>query len=376
MQCPYCQTVIEADDNEATPTKCPECGASLAPPSRGSRLVTLVVVALLTMAIVAGLVAVRADRLSKQAEENLAKSQKDFALANQMIDRSLVNLMADSRVKDSVKLREQLLKPYLDYYQAFIGAHTGDERYLGEISTAHFHIAALQAKLRAKGAIASLGQGVSFLNQLKNSGADPTTLPSVQESAFQFTAPGDWNPVRDANAQAEVMGMLMTFGAANSTIDSLVAEYPQVPSFRNDQAGLGRTVGTLTTLMSAVAPADMREQLRGQGQAAWLKTRNALESLAKEQPNNVDYKTRLIEALVALGKAQRSKSRDEAIANYTRAVELREQLAAGAPTDEALKKELESLKGDLERMKASRPAAKAAPAEKAAANDAAPPAEN
>ncbi len=375
MQCPYCQTDIDADENKATPTKCPECGASFAPPSRGSRLVTLVVVALLTMAIVAGLVAVRADRLRKQAEENLAKSQKDFALANQMIDRSLVNLMADSRVRDSVKLREQLLKPYLDYYQAFIGAHTGDERYLGEISTAHFHIAALQAKLRAKGAIASLGNGFSFLNQLKNSGADPTTLPSVQESAFQFTVPGDWNPVRDANAQSEVMVMLVTFGAANSTIDSLVAEYPQVPSFRNDQAALGRTVGTLTGTVAAAMPA-IREQFRAQSQAAWLKTRDSLEWLVKEQPNNGDYKTRLVEALVAVGKLQRGKSRDEAIGSYTRAVELREQLAAAAPTDEALKRELESLKGDLERMKASRPAAKAAPTEKATANDAAPPAEN
>jgi tetratricopeptide (TPR) repeat protein len=370
MQCPYCQTDLEANDNEATATKCPECGASLAPPSRGSRLVTLIVVALLTVAIVAGLVAVRADRLRKQAEENLAKSQKDFALASQMIDRSLLSVMADSRVKDSVKLREQLLKPYLDYYQAFDAAHAADNSYLGELATAHFHIAALQAKLRSKAAIGSLGQGFSFLNRLKNSGADATTFPSVQESALRLVAPGDWNTARGDNMQMEAAALIVTFGAANSTIDSLVAQYPQVATFRSDQAGLSRTVATITGAFAVAMPA-----MRDQSLAAWIKARNALESLVKEQPDNSDFKTRLVEALVALGKMQRSKSRDEAIANYARAVELREQLVAAEPKDESLKKDLDSLKADLEKLKSSRPVAKAAPADNGPTDGAAKPAE-
>jgi len=72
---------------------------------------------------------------------------------------------------------------------------------------------------------------------------------------------------------------------------------------------------------------------------------------------------------------QRSKSRDEAIANYARAVELREQLVAAEPKDESLKKDLDSLKADLEKLKSSRPVAKAAPADNGPTDGAAKPAE-
>jgi predicted Zn-dependent protease len=152
----------------------------------------------------------------------------------------------------------------------------------------------------------------------------------------------------------------MMFTGGITTFDQLAKEHPQVTSFRSDLAGLRRTSAIL---FSNIAYATSQASFRRQSLTAWLQARDVLETLVRDQPANVDFKSRLVEALLAAAKMQKADgARDEAIANYTRAVELRQQLAAAAPENETFQKDLAIVQRDLEKLKAAPVAAKSSPA--------------
>jgi membrane protein involved in colicin uptake len=111
---------------------------------------------------------------------------------------------------------------------------------------------------------------------------------------------------------------------------------------------------------------------RKQSLESWLKARDVLETLVRDQPANKDYQVRLAESLVNAARSQRTdKENEKAAANLKRAIEVREQLVAANPDDKALKQDLTTAQRDLERLEATPTASKEAPA----AQSAAPPAE-
>jgi hypothetical protein len=373
MQCPQCQTAIEVDDAASTPASCPDCGAALsaAPAHARSRWPVLAVfVVLLTVAVVSALIAVVAARQRTAAKH-------DFLLASDAMDQSLTTIFTNGKLKESESVRRDLLQPYLAYYEKFVQIHAGDDAYLAEAATAQFHVGALRAKLGIKPAAAALGEGFTILKRLKETSVDPQSYPSVQESALKLVPPPDWIGYKFGKSFSpiELLGIMGTLGSGTMMFEELTKEHPEAINLRSDLAGLHRTTAVIMTSVGAMVKATggggspvSPEQLRQQSLDAWLKSRNLLETLIKDQPTNADFKNRLVEALVGAAKAQQGTgARDEAIANYTRALELREQLATVTPPDEAQKKEMASIQRDLERLKAAPVAVKAAPAEAPAA---------
>lgn len=371
MQCPQCQTPIDTD---AAPSQCPQCGASIASAAgtsvaRGSKGHPLLIVALVAIAVGVTLAGLYMFQQRTLAEENLARAQHDAAQATAAVDEYTAALLTNSKLKETESVRKELLRPILAYYEKFVQAHANDEDHLREVTAAQFHVAALQAKLGSKQATSSLNQGFGYLNQLRRSKVDPQTFPSLQESALKLVAPTDWIGIKlgtSSISQADGAGLLLMYTTGTATLNALAEKNPKIITFRSDQAGWHRTMASLMALAGQ----------RNLCLNTWLLARDVLETLVKDQPDNVDFQNRLVEALVAAGKLQRAEgARDDAIANYTRAVEIRQQLAAAAPDDAALQKDLATVQRDLEKLQAAAPAAaKAAPAADTPAATTEPPA--
>ncbi len=331
--------------------------SSQTPSRRGSRVVLFsLLAALATIAVGSTVVALR-------TRENLTRSQQDFSQAMDAVDRYSAALLTNGKLKEKESVRRELLQPVLEYYQGFVQTHSGDDKALRAVTSAQLHLAAVQAKMGSKTSVATLSQGVALLNRLAETPADPQTFPSVQESALKLVTPTDWSGLKagaTSLSQQEILTRYFTFSATGSSMTALSKKYPQVVSFRSDLAGLHRTMAMLSS--SAAALTSM-PTFRQQSLASWLQSRDVLETLVRDQSANVDFKTRLVEALVSAAKIQKGDgARDAAIANDTRAVELRQQLAAAAPADEALQKDLATLQNELEKLKAAPVAAKASPA--------------
>jgi tetratricopeptide (TPR) repeat protein len=346
MQCPKCQSPIEASAGSSPPSTCPRCGASISPEivrrsgSRGllvSIFVSLLLMATITLSVGSTIVALRTAR-----ERDLAR--EDFAKCSRAFDETVVAVASNSKLKGPAlePTRKELLQPALDYYQAFVRSHAADPKMLAERVSAQFHMAGLLVKLGSKNGVTSLTQGIADLNQLKDSDLDPETFPSLQACALKVAAPIDWVMVKGAD-QVYALTLIIAISRAINTYQALSQKYPQVVSFRDDFSALLKASAMLQS---------QRPERRHEALASWLKARDALETLVRDRPANVDYQTRLAESLTTAARMQKTAGEtDKAAANLQRAVAVREQMAAAHPDDNSLKQELTTVKRDLEKLK-------------------------
>ncbi len=303
----------------------------------GLVLLTLLVVGLTTLTVGSTLVALKSIKQRDAA-------QKHFAAALHAVDELAI---AAANVKPAKK---ELLQPAIDYYQQFAQGNANDETVLAERTSANFRLAALFVRQGSKDGAGYLGQGVSDLNKLvATKDLDPQTVPSLQECTLRATSPIEWAMVKGAD-QAYGLTLLLAAQGALGSYQKLSSDFPAVVSFRDDTSALLK----LLALLNAQLPGGPQRAL-----PLWLQARDVLETLVRDQPDNVDYKTRLIESLVNAGRIQKAAERDAAITNLKRALELREQMASATPDDAALKKEADRLKTELEKLQAAAPAATA-----------------
>jgi tetratricopeptide (TPR) repeat protein len=348
MQCPQCQSPIEADAAGGKPNACPICGAAItAPPNPRARsrvslitiLFSLLLMALATISVGSTVVALRTAKERTAAKEH-------FSQAFDTVDRTTAALLVNDKLKGSLEpVRKELLQPSLDYYQKFVQASGKDESCLRELTSAEFHIAALQAKLGSKESVAALTRGMNFLKDLSKTPADPQTFPSLQACALKMVPPPEWLALKGASQmeiQAYGLSLFAAMGGAITTFDDLAKKNPKVIGFRDDLAALLRSSAMFNAFVGR----------RKQALGGLLQTRDVLETLVRDQGANVDFKNRLVETLVSAAKMQKSDGeRDAAIGNYQRAVELRQQLATAAPDDPSLQKDLDAVKRDLDKLK-------------------------
>jgi tetratricopeptide (TPR) repeat protein len=308
-------------------------------------LVSLLVVALATIAVGSTIVA-------KRASEARDRAKRDFAAASAGYDALVVAVATN--VKPA---RKELLQPALDYYQKFTQSHAGDKDMLCELATAKFHMAALHAKLGSKEGVTAMTQGLGDLYEMtKVENADPASFPSLQDSALKVTTPFEWFRVKEID-QKYALQMTVAINRATDLYTSLAKKYPQHVPFRDNQSALLKSAALLQSQLPGAS---------GRSLESWLRARDILETLVRDQPTNKDYQVRLAESLVNAARMQRTaKENEKATANLNRAIEVREQLAAANPDDKAIKQDLTVAKRDLERLLATTsqpaPAAKEKP---------------
>jgi len=310
-------------------------------------LLSLLVVVLGTLAVGSTIVAVRAAKERDHARQDLRRATGGM------------DTFVESVVVNSKPPKKEILQPAIDYYKAFANAHAADKKMLSEVASANFHMAALQAKLGSKDAAKTMFDGVLALDELSaDPSADPNTFPSLQDSALKLTTPIEWFMVKDAD-RAYQLQLVMALGRAKGTYESLSNKHPASVPFRDNYSALLKGSALIQSQMPNGKEASLD---------AWLKARDVLEALVREQPNNADYQARLAESLLNAARGQKDKDAQQATANLERAVEVREQMLAAKPDDKQLQQDLNSAKREHERMATAKKAeaGKAKPATTAA----------
>lgn len=340
----------------ATPGRagCRRSGLSLL-----SVLVSLLIVALATIAVGSTVVAMR-------AAEQRDRAKQDFAQASGGFDELVV------AVATTVKPpRKDLLQPAIDHYQKFVQSHAADKKLLPEVVSARFHLAALHAKLGSKEGVEAMALGLGDLDEIaKQEAPDLATFPSLQDCALKVATPVEWFMVKDADRSYGTR-LIFCINRAMGTYSALSRKYPDDVNLRNNHAALLKGWALIQGQLPGGRPKSL---------AAWLTARDILETLVRDQPAVQDYQVRLVESLANAARIQKTdKVLDQATANMQRAVAVREQMAAAQPDNKTLQQELTTAKRELERMKpAETPAAAEAdkpadaPVAEARADDAKP----
>ncbi len=394
MQCATCQHIVDPQTEGEDLEACPACGALLAAAAmpmteaapvavvpqaqvatsaqtkatkanskrtigglRGTlnrMLGIFLFVGAITIAVGSTMVATRAIKRRDQLQESLAVTTKAF-------DDTVLAAANSSRLKGApnAQARQEIFAPAIKGYQEILESTNGDPERLDMAAAASYYLAGLQAKIGAGACVSSLGSGMEAVRKMMEAGYDIDRYPSLNESALKMTAPTDWVFVKDAKTEAHIAGLLFTFTQAIGTLQDLATKNPQATVFRNDLAGMLRISGTL----QAMAPDRATFALN-----AWIQARDVLETLVRDEPSNADFQARLVEALVGAANLQRRDGQtDKAIANYERAVELRQQMVDAHPDDKALADELAKVKSSLEKLRPAGDTGKSASAAAATA---------
>jgi len=341
--------------------------------SIASVLLTLVVMLLIALTAGSTMVALRMVK-----ERDTAKQQADSSA--KVIDQLVAGVSSSTLFKGKgEEARVKMLEPALQHYEQIVKQHEGEKPISPSAVEAQWHVAALKARLGSKESLPALSKGMGMYSQMLQAGAPPAeNFPSFRASVLQVTPTSDWMSVKGLTgdeSKAHMQGLFLSMMTAMNVMDSTGKQYPQILTPRDDLAEMRSQAAKLLGMAMMSDP--------GMGKMSldyWIKARDVLETLVRDQPANLDFKNRLAESLVGAAKLQRSnKDLAGAIENYTRALALREEMVTANPEDKASQQEVTSIKSALEKLKAAETAAKEnAPKESApkeAASDAQPAAE-
>ena len=352
------EPIASSDD----PTICKSCGATVsaevvpakAPANRQSRgwlttiLWSTLFLVLATVSVASTIVAKRTLQERDRVSEERDRIRDDFLQASTALGQCVSAVATSAPLKGAAAepARKAILEPVLATYQKYVQAHDTDKSALASQAVAYLHMATIQAKLGSKESIPSFQKGLQCILQLsKEPNVDPASFPSVQTSVLKLVTQGEWlgaKGISPQEMQGLGLGLLLNAQIASSSLEDMAKKYPDAVNFRDDVAGLRKAVGSILGLVGQNEPA----------LAAWLVARDMLETLVRDRPDDAEYKTRLAESLIAAAKLQKSaKQLDEAAANYKRAVEVREQLAAANPDDKTLQQDLTIAKRELDKLK-------------------------
>jgi tetratricopeptide (TPR) repeat protein len=322
-------------------------------------LISLLIVALGTIAVASTLVALRATQEKKRAVE-------DFNAAHALADQYVGLAATSSVLKGSslTQVREEIYKPAMAYYEKIVQTRANDDKALAQVADAYFHLAGLQAKLGSRETLSSINGGLTAINKMKKINADAASYPSIYECAWKNTIPPEWFTLRGASAE-EMRGhlapLVITIDSLILTCTELSQQYPDAAGFREDMAGAQKVKATMFGFAN----------LNKRALDAWQQAANALEKVVQARPNDVDVKIRYAEALAGTASRQKTaKQLDEAAATLEKTVAVREQIVAALPEDRTRQQELTTSKRELERIKATKPAQPKAPAADSTATDA------
>lgn len=364
MQCAKCQTTIELPTSGSAPPLCPNCGAPLqSDPRAAARRAELAArrgsttwIAIVIVLLV-GLAAISAGSTTwaLRVTEERDRAKEDFARSSTAINQIVVAAANSGKLKGAAaaKDREAILNPALTYYQEISKSHEDDEQMRPEVASAQLHAAALEAKLGSAECIETLNGGLRRLNEMINSGEfGAESFPGFQDHVLRITAPTEWFTIKTSDPMAHAMGLFFAIQNAQGTYRDLTKKFPESVAFRDDLTALLKSTAMLLTAINR-QPGALN---------AWLEACDVLETLVRDQPSNADFQARFAESLANAAKIQQNTGEpDKAIANYERAVKVREKLAEANPQDKSLAQEVTKLQGDLERARTVKAPAKEAP---------------
>jgi hypothetical protein len=291
------------------------------------------------------------------------RAEQDRAQTSQAMEALVSAAASSSKLKGpaNAQAREEVLQPALKYYQELTDKYGGDEQMLPEVAKARLQLAALQAKLGSPTCVTSLGDGLQAIHRmLKVDSFAEEDYPGFQAIVLRVVAPTDWIQVKTDDMAAYGVGLYFAIASGTDAYQQLADKYPKSVRFRDD----------LSALLQASAM--LQSALPGRGNSAaasWVRARDVLETLVRDQPSNLEFQTRLADSLTNAARLQATKEMDQALVNMERAVEVRQRMADANPDDQSLAKDLATAKSILEKLEAKAASAKVASQEEVAKED-------
>ncbi|REK08252.1 MAG: hypothetical protein DWQ37_20625 [Planctomycetota bacterium] len=269
--------------------------------------------------------------------------QDDVAAAAEAIDRIVLAATGEEKPNlDSRSAREKLLQPAAAYYQKIIQKHRGDETKRPQVASAQYLLAGVEASVGSANCDDTLAQGVDTIRQMREADLGPESYPSLKATALAMAGPMEWVTVKNVSIGDHARGLLFTIEVVDSEYTALAQKFPAEPSFRDDHAAMLR----YSAILQAQAPGRQDFAL-----TAWDKVAKLMQSLLQDQPGNVEYQQRLVEALVGSAKLLTRKGKDaEAIPKYEQAIEVQAKLVEADPENKDLASSLEAYKKDLAKI--------------------------
>ncbi len=329
-----------AEPVEAAPIKPAKAKGGGARRALNDLLLSLFFVGAIVIAVMSALVAMWA---MKQRDAFKDQAVQGTKAVNAMVDAAANS----SRLKGpaNAQARQEIFAPAIDYYKAIGDELRKDPESLDRAAEAYQRSAALQAKSGKSALAFDLLSAADLFDKMMKAEYEPSRYPSLKQNALSITTPMEWAMVKDTPMAAHAFGLMQSFGMTEASLRSLADKHPTSPAFRDDLATILTYSGTLQTAVPDRHSFAMQ---------AWVEARDLLETLAREQPGNVEYQTRLAQALTSLANLQKQHDqKDDAIANLKRAVEVREQLTQSNPEDKELASELTKVKNDLAKLESA-----------------------
>ncbi len=231
-----------------------------------------------------------------------------------------------------------------------------EDKNFADAAAAQYRLAALEARTGSANCVTTLTEAFETLREMRETDVPPDEFPGLTSTTLKMTSPMDWVTVKAPSMEAHAMGLLFAIQRAQGEYEFLIEKFPGEPAFRDDLASV---LKLSATLQSAVPGR------KGFALEAWVKASKTLETIVKDVPDNPDFQNRLVESLVGAARLQKDAGETEqAVANYKRAVEVRQQMSDANPDDKTLAQELAKVKSDLEKLQ---PQASSPPADAAAA---------
>jgi tetratricopeptide (TPR) repeat protein len=224
------------------------------PPSAGYRFrkfarrnrAALATAAVVLTAAGAGVGAVWEQRQEAIRERDNATEQKARAEANLRRARRVVDSYFTA-VSDNVllqqpalePLRRQLLLDAVKFHREFVAEHQDDPAYRAELVAACFRIAILSYEIGpGEDWVAALEQGVGAMEEFRKQKPELDAYGSLREGLRWINAGGKWH-ARDQDVA------FRAFDRARRMWEEMVAEYPDVPGFRNELATFHLALGVI-----------------------------------------------------------------------------------------------------------------------------------
>ncbi len=255
---------------------------------------------------------------AKKSEDNVAKAEKYFRQARQVVDRFGIRHAEQlAAVPGAEPMRQGLLGETLSYYQDFIKQADEDPSLRADLATTYFKMGAIREELGgARQALAAYRRAEAIFKQLAvEQPADGRHLAEVavcqNNIGWLLSQMGN-----TAEARAAYLDAIATQGR-------LAAEHVGEPQFSND---LALTYGNLGLLEQQTG--DMTKAAEAFGQSLHIE-----EDLVRRYPGETSYQSGLAVGYNNLAYALSQTKGEEAERCYQAAIDIQKRLASEHPKD-------------------------------------------
>lgn len=257
----------------------------------------------------------------RQAEIEGDRAEENLQIARRAVDEFFVELGRSSLAYDPsyATLRRNLIESSLTYHQQFVDAYREDPALRGDLAWTYFTMAAMLMQLEDAGWLDAYDAGLDLLEEILRTATRPEDLGRMSDGVWHAGATGGPNALNAIRMDAR-----RAFALGQRAIDlteALAEKYPRLRGLRND-------LGIDYHLMGHMIEGQSRERAMANHQRAL----ELWSGLLEEDGESVDYLYGTALSLNRIGSLHATEGRTaEALDYLDRAQRMYERVLAHYP---------------------------------------------